>query len=309
MTATMNAQMNAAMNQPISRRMRRSVDRSMSRRSHRHAGAALCFIYRATLLIAVCLLGLLIAPTAWSAPRDPLLDQVGFDQHMGVQLPVDARFRDESGRVVRLGDYFSGRPGILVLAYFNCPNLCNTIVAELAARLRDINLKPGRDYQVVVASFDPRDTPSRARAQRVRYFPGAKRLDARGWHFLVADEATIQSLTRTVGFRYAWDAKRDEYAHPGGVMILTPEARMARYVFALGPQEAALHYGLIEAAGHRIGTPIDRLWLLCHSYDPVTGRYGPLIESSTHVLGAFTMASMFGALVWLRRRDRRAKRG
>jgi protein SCO1/2 len=233
-----------------------------------------------------------------------------FEQRLGARLPLQAQFRDEDGRAVRLGAYFTSRPVIVVLTYFDCPNLCGTVLSALTTRLRRIDLNAGRDFDVVVASIDPRDRPASAARKRLAYVdlyerPGG----ATGWHFLTGQAPAIAQLTQVAGFHYALDEQSGQYLHPAGIVLATPQGRIARYLLGVDFPERELKFGLIEASNDRIGSPADRLWLLCHRYDGATGKYGTLAASAVRVSGAVTLLVLGGAIaIWLRRERNRADR-
>jgi protein SCO1/2 len=247
--------------------------------------------------IAVLVLGIALWLPCNAAPAGRLLDGVGFDQRIGARLPLETPFADESGAPVRLQDFVGPKPVLLMLVDYDCRNLCGTMLGELAARLRDLDLRAGHDFQVLVASFDPRETPAIARAKKARY-----PLAAGAWHFLTGTPQAIGALTRTLGFRYKPERNSDGFVHPAGAVIVTPEGQISRYLFALDPDNTALRYGLIAASGHRLGTPVDRLWLLCHRFDPASGRYTSLVTGFERALGFASVAALAALIAWLARR-------
>jgi protein SCO1/2 len=239
-----------------------------------------------------------------SAVPPPLRD-IGFDQHIGDALPLDAPFRDESGRAVLFGDYFGARPVVLAFAYYDCPMLCTLSINGLASALNILSLDAGRDFEVVIVSFDPRDTPAAASAKKSAYLTRYKRPGAAGgWHFLSGDRVAIDRVTKAAGFRYAWDAETKQFAHPTGVMVLTPEGRLARYLFGVeyGPRD--LRFAIVEASGGRVGSPADALLLYCYHYDPTTGRYGVAIMRAIRVAGAGTVLALGAFIFVMVRRER-----
>ena len=242
-------------------------------------------------------LALLIAPVrAQLVPA-----QLQFEQRLGARLPLQAPFQDEEGRGVRLGEYVASRPAIVVLTYFQCPNLCETVLSTLVTRLRRIDLDVGQDFDVVVVSIDPRDTPAIAARKRSAYAELYERPNAvRGWHFLTAESSSIHELTGAVGFHYAREEHTAQFLHPAGILLVTPEGRIARYLLGVDFPEQNLRYGLIEASSNRIGSPADRIWLLCHRYDGATGKYGSLVESAVRASGMLTLFALGMAIaVWL----------
>jgi protein SCO1/2 len=241
-----------------------------------------------------------------SAVPAPLRD-IGFDQHIGDTVPLDAPLRDETGRSVQLGDYFGRRPVVMVFAYYDCPMLCTLSINGVASALNILSLDAGKDFDVVIVSFDPRDTPQAAAAKKASYLSRYKRENAEnGWHFLVGDRDAIQRLTKAAGFRYAWDGETGQFAHPAGVMVLTPDGRLARYLFGIeyGPRD--LRLALVDASDGKLGSPVDALLLYCYHYDPMTGRYGLAIMRAIRVSGAATVLAIGTFIFVMVRRERAA---
>jgi protein SCO1/2 len=235
-----------------------------------------------------------------------LLTDIGLDQRLDAQVPPDLRFRDEAGREVRLGDYFGTKPVILTLVYYECPMLCTQVLNGLTSALGVLSFSIGQEFDVVTVSFDPKETPGLAAAKKAAYVNRYKREGAgRGWHFLTGEQRSIAALTKAVGFRYAYNASIDQYAHVSGIMVLTPEGRLSRYFYGIeyGPRDVRL--ALIEAADRRIGTPADQLLLYCFHYDPKSARYSFAIMRLVRTLGVATVLAMVGGIVILRRRERR----
>jgi protein SCO1 len=234
------------------------------------------------------------------------LREIGFDQNIDQRVPLDTTFRDEAGRTVRLGDFFGTRPVVLVFAYYDCPMLCTQVINGLSSALGVMSLNPGKDFEIVTVSFNPHDTPASATAKKASYLeryrrPGA----AEGWHFLTGDEADIVRLTKAAGFRYAWDAETKQYAHPSGVIVLTPDGRLSKYLFGIeyGPRD--LRLAIVEASNGKVGTPVDSLLLYCYHYDPMTGRYGLVIMRAIRLGGAATVLAIALFIIVMVRRERR----
>jgi protein SCO1 len=234
---------------------------------------------------------LLAARPVAAQPALPVpLRDVGFDQKLNAQVPLDLAFRDEAGRDVRLGDYCHGKPVILVLAYFRCPMLCSEVLNGLVRGMLDLPFDAGKDFEVVTVSFDPTETPEMATAKKHTYVqrygkPGA----AEGWHFLTGNPDSIRRLTEAVGFRYHYDAAHQQYAHASGIMVLTPTGKLSRYFFDIHFPPRDLRLGLVEASENRIGSPVDQVLLFCFHYDPVEGRYGPAVLNILRLLGGLTV--------------------
>ena len=234
-----------------------------------------------------------------------ILREVGIEQRLQAQIPLDLVFRDETGRQVQLGDYFSAKPVILTLAYYNCPNLCTLVLNGLVRALRALSFTAGEQFTVVTLSIDPRDTPALAAAKKAQYLrqygsPAA----ATGWHFLTGESEAIQRLTDTVGFRYTYDAEQDQFAHASGIMLLTPQGVLARYFYGIEYAPRDLRLGLVEAAANRIGSPIDQLLLYCYHYDPRTGRYSLGILNVIRLAGLVTVLTLGAFLGLMFRRER-----
>jgi protein SCO1/2 len=221
------------------------------------------------------------------------LREIGFDQNLDRFVPLDTEFRDDAGRTVRLGDYFGKRPVVLVFAYYTCPLLCLQVINGLATALDVLSLEPGKDFEAVVVSFDPRDTPATAAAKKTPYLQRYKHAGAAAAsHFLTGDEPSIQRVTKAAGFRYVWDEPTKQFAHPTGIVVLTPEGRPARYLFGIeyGPRD--LRLALVEASAGKVGSPVDSLLLYCYHYDPMTGRYGLAVMRAIRIAGAATVLAL-----------------
>ena len=233
------------------------------------------------------------------------LREIGFDQNIDGTVPLDTVFRDESGRTVRLGEYFGKRPVVMVFAYYDCPMLCTLVVNGLASALGVMSLEPHRDFEIVTVSFNPADTPAGAAAKKAAALTRYNRTGAaEGWHFLTGDQESIARLTRAAGFRYTWDAATKQFAHPSGIVVLTPEGRLARYLFGIeyGPRD--LRFALVEASSGRVGSKVDALLLFCYHYDPATGRYGLVIMRTIRVAGAATVVALAAFITIMVRRER-----
>jgi protein SCO1/2 len=234
------------------------------------------------------------------------LREIGFDQNLNAQVPLDTVLRDETGRTVHLGDYFGRRPVVMVFAYYDCPMLCTLSINGLSSALNVLSLAPGKDFEIVTVSFNPGDTPASASAKKGVYLDRYKRAGAaESWHFLTGEQASIDRLTKAAGFRYAWDEATRQFAHPTGVMVLTPDGRLARYLFGIeyGPRD--LRFAIVEASAGRIGSAVDALLLYCYHYDPMTGRYGLVIMRAMRIAGAVTVLALGGFIFLMVRREKR----
>jgi protein SCO1 len=234
------------------------------------------------------------------------LREIGFDQNIETHVPLDTPFLDESGRTVVLGDYFGTLPVVMVFAYYDCPMLCTMVINALASALDVLSLEPGKDFEIVTVSFDPRDTPATASAKKTAYISRYKKPGAvAAWHFLTGDQLSIDRLTKAAGFRYIWDKETKQFAHPTGIVVLTPDGRLARYLFGIeyGPRD--LRYAIVEASNGKVGSAMDSLLLYCYHYDPMTGRYGVAIMRAIRIAAAATVFVLGAFIVVMLRREKR----
>jgi protein SCO1 len=244
--------------------------------------------------------------TASAVPKP--LREVGFDQHLDRLMPLDVILRDEQGRDVAIGSFFGRRPVVMAFVYYDCPMLCSMIMSAITSTLGVMSLDVGRDFDVVFVSFDPRETPRLAAEKKAEYLKQYGRSGAEGgWHFLTGDQTNIARLTSAAGFRYAWDEDTRQFAHPAGLVVLTPEGRLARYLFGIEFGARDLRLALVEASAGRIGTPIDSALLYCYHYDPMTGRYGLAVMRALRVSGAATVLAL-GSFIWIMIRREKGRR-
>lgn len=258
---------------------------------------------KSSVILAVVLLILATGATAKAADTPAELAGVGFDQRLNEQVPLDLEFVDEAGKPVKLGDYFHSKPVILVLAYYQCPRLCTMVLNGLVQGLLEIPYTAGKDFEVVVVSFDPREVSSLAASKKEAYMsrygrPGSEA----GWHFLVGREDQSRALADAVGFRYRYDDRKDQFIHASGITILTPEGRLSRYLYDVKFSGRDLRLALVEASQHKIGTPVEQILLYCFHYDPTLGKYSANVMLLIRLCGVLTMAAIV-CFVWgLRRR-------
>ena len=243
-----------------------------------------------------------------SSQMPSVLSQVSFDQRLNEQLPMDLTFTDETGRRVRLGDYFGIKPVILAFVYYECPMLCTQVLNGLTTSLTVLEETVGREFDVVAVSFDPRETPVLADGKKRAHLDRYQRPEsARGWHFLTGDEASIKALTAAAGFRYVWDDRTQQFAHPSGIIVATAEGRISRYFFGIVYAPRDVKFALIESSFGKIGSAIDQLILYCYHYDPATGSYGFVAMAAVRLAGALTLAALVGFVVVSLRREARAR--
>jgi protein SCO1/2 len=263
---------------------------------------------RRALLASLAALGLLAPlPRAAAQPTaKDLVQNVGLDQNLDAQLPLDLTFRDEQGQRVRLGQYFGKRPVILTFVYFRCPMLCTQVLNGLLKSAQAVKFQMGTDYEIISLSIDPHETPAMAAAKKQRYAQSYRRPGADvGWHFLTGEQPAIEKLARVAGFRYQYDPASDQYAHASGIVLVTPEGRISRYFYGIEYHPTDLRLGLVESSANRIGSPVDQFLLLCFHYDPRTGKYGLIIENVIRLAGVVTVFCL-GTFLW--RMYRREKR-
>lgn len=243
------------------------------------------------------------------------LPQVGLDQRLHEFIPLDLAFVDETGQPVHLRDYFGGKPVILTLAYYDCPNLCTLVLNGLLKALRALSLTVGTHFNVLTVSINPADTPDLAAAKQTQYTRGYGRANAanadatHGWHFLTGEPEAIQRLTQAAGFRYSYDTTQGQFAHATGIMVLTPQGQLSRYFYGVEYAPRDVQLGLVEAAAHKIGSPIDRLLLLCYHYDPQSGTYSLAILRVLRVAGVATVVALGTCMGVMLHRERRKRAG
>ncbi|HKP69956.1 MAG TPA: SCO family protein, partial [Pyrinomonadaceae bacterium] len=222
------------------------------------------------------------------------------------QLPLETEFKNEDGQTIKLGQIFEGgRPVILAFVYYECPMLCNEVLNGLTGSLKGISIDSGKDFDVVAISFDVRenDKPNLAKNKKAAYMerygrPGSEK----GWHFLTGTQASIDAVTKAAGFSYRWDEKSDQFAHAGGVMVVTPHGKMSRYFYGIDYSPRDLKLGVMESANDRVGSAADQMLLYCYHYDPATGKYGLAILSLIRIGAVFTLLGMgaMGFVFWRR---------
>jgi protein SCO1/2 len=237
-----------------------------------------------------------------------LLSKIGIHQNLNQQIPLDLPFTDETGKAVKLGDYFGHRPVILALVYYRCPLLCSEELSGLVSALEMVKFNPGRDFDVVVASIDPSEGPDVARPEKVSYLKRYGRPEtADGWHFLTGPESSIAALTQAVGFGYVRvpgpDGKLTQFAHSSGLEIITPEGRISQYYMGVEYSPVDLRTGLIEASHHRIGTWVDNIMTYCYHYEAVNDRRSMVIARIVQLACAVTFFWLGSFLVVNFRRD------
>ncbi len=250
-------------------------------------------------------------PTVSEANGIPdALKKIGIEQKLGSQLPLDTELKDENGKIVRLGDYFTaGRPVIVAFVYYECPMLCNQVLNGLTGSLKGISFNAGTEFEVVAISFDSRefDSTEVARNKKLGYMerygrPGTEK----GWHFLTGRQESIDKVTSAAGFTYQWDAKTNQFAHAAAVMVATPDGKLSRYHYGIDYAPRDLKFSLMESGQSRVGNAAEQLLLYCYHYDPASGRYGLAILNVMRLGGIATLIGMglMAFVFWRRNKNR-----
>ncbi len=222
--------------------------------------------------------------------RPPGLKNVGIEQHLNDQIPPELTFRDETGKAVRLADYFGKKPLILNLVYYQCPMLCGEVLSGLESALRVLKFDVGKEFDVLTVSFDPKETPEMAAAKKAEFLKRYGRAGAAdGWHFLTGSQASIDALTKAAGFQYEYDPKTGQFAHATAIMVLTPEGRIAQYYYGVEFAPKDLRLGLVQASQGKIGSIVDEVLLYCYHYNPDTGKYGAIISRILKIAAGATI--------------------
>jgi protein SCO1 len=259
------------------------------------------FLVSSSLVSAQSMTGGIMGPSA--SVRPPGLKNVGIEQNLNQQIPLDLTFRDETGKAVRLGDYLGKKPVILSLVYYRCPMLCSELLVGLESTLKVLKFDVGKEFDVLTVSFDPKDTPELATAKKAEILKRYKRAGAeQGWHFLTGPQESIDALTKAAGFQYQYDPKTDQFAHSTAIMILTPQGKIAQYYYGVEFPPKDLRLGLIQASENKIGTLADQVILYCYHYDPNTGKYSAIISRIIQLSGGLTILGIGTVLLVLFRR-------
>src|ERR1700674_384020 len=239
-----------------------------------------------------------------SAVMPAALQNVGFEPQLNAPIPLDLPFIDESGSPVRLRDYFKQKPVVLAFVYYGCPMLCNQVEQGVVGALRMLSFTPGRDYEVVFVSFDPRESADMAAQKKKAALAHFKRPEtASGWHFLTGTKESIDTATKAANFRYSFDSKTNLFAHASGIMLLTPDGRISRYFYGVEYPGRDMRLGLVDASAGKIGTPIDHVLLFCYQYDPTAARYSASILEIIRLGGVLTILCIVGGILISRRRE------
>jgi protein SCO1/2 len=241
--------------------------------------------------------------------KPPQLNDVGIDPKLAAQVPPDLTFKDENNNTVHLSDYFANRkPTILTLVYFRCPMLCTMVLNDMTAAMKVMPLQPGKDFQVITVSFDPEENPAMAAVKKRNYIreydrPGADT----AWHFLTGQEDQIKKLAASVGFRYAWDPRGNQYVHPSTLIILSPDGKVSRYLYGVEYGASDLRLSIDAAADGKTLNPLENAILYCFHFDPTTGRWGWAVERGLQAGATLTVLAVAGLVLLLLRHERRRR--
>jgi protein SCO1/2 len=282
--------------------------RRTMRRGWQAAALLSCALLSASLLAQVSSYGDKESGENTGDQLPQVLQKVGVSQHLNQQLPLDAAFVDETGKPVKLGDYFGKKPAILTLVYYTCPMLCSEELDGLTSSLEMVKLTPGKDFDVVILSIDPSDTPAQAAKSKALYMKRYGRPEtAAGWHFLTGQRPAIDAVTNAVGFGYVRvpgpDGKLSQFAHASSLEIVTPQGKLAQYYLGVEYSPKDMLLGLIDASGNKIGSPVANILTYCYHYDPQTNKHSLVVARVVQLGGMITVAGLGGFMFLMFRRD------
>ena len=260
------------------------------------------------LVLALLLLPGAAAMAQMGQPANRVFTNVGIDQNLNQQIPLELTFRDEDGQPVTLSSYFGTKPVVISLVYYRCPMLCTQVLNGMVETFKTIKFTAGKEFDIITVSIDPSETHELAAQKKEQYIEEYGRPEVgKGWHFLTGDQEEITKLAKSVGFRYEYDEKTKQFAHASGIMVATPEGKLARYLYGIEYPAKDLTFSLMEAAQNKIGSPVDKLLLLCYHYDPTTGKYGVLVTNLLRGGGVLMILLVGGFMLINLRRERRLK--
>jgi protein SCO1/2 len=224
---------------------------------------------------------------------------IGLDQKLNAQIPLDTHFTDETGKQVLLGKYFGKRPVVLALVWYKCPGICGVELESMVDIFKSQKFRLGKDYEAVTISINPQETPELAAAKKAEYVKllGNSPDAEKGWHFLTGDDADIHRVAAAIGYRYVYDKSTGQYAHPAGILLITPQGKVSKYFYGVEYRPRDMRLGLVDASSGKIGTAVDEFLLECYHYDPNTGRYTLAITNILRAAGVLTLVVI--ALFWV----------
>ncbi len=263
-------------------------------------------------ILALCLLSFVCCLEVGAQPagmRPPVLKDVGIDQLLDSQVPLDLEFKDETGRTVKLREYFGNKPIVLSLVYYDCPQLCSLTLNGLMNVLKTLPLKAGKDFISLTVSFDPKEKPELAAEKRNTYLQKLANPELNdGWHFLTGDEQNTLALTKSVGFRFVWDPVSKQYAHSSALIVITPEGKVSRYFYPsdvlsnFEPRD--IRFGVVDASNGKIGSLADQVILYCYQYDPNRGTYGLVLMRIMRIFAVITIITLALLILYLRHKTK-----
>lgn len=263
-------------------------------------------------LLALTLITVVLVSSASSQMMDPTkaaaraFTEVGIDQKLNDQIPLDLKFRNEEGDTVELGSFFHKKPVIISLVYYNCPMLCTQVLNGMVQTFRTLKFIAGQEFDIITVSIDHAESPEMAADKKDTYVTEYARAGVdKGWHFLVGDSLSIKKLADAVGFYFVYDPPTKQFAHASGIMVATPQGKLARYLYGIEYGAKDLTFSLMEAAQEKIGSPVDKLLLLCYHYDPTTGKYGMVVANLLRGGGALMILILGGYMFFSFRRDKK----
>ena len=266
------------------------------------------------LLAAVAVVGMASARTLAFGPdrqeaavNSADVSGINVTEHLGAALPLDQKFVDETGKPVKLGDYFTGkRPVVLQLGYFECPMLCSLVSQGTAHAFQAVSLEPGKDYDLVFVSIDPSETPALA-AKKKQAFAKEIGKDLTGWHLLTGQQPEIESLAKTVGFNYRWIQSAGQFSHPAVIMMCMPDGKVSRYLYGVRFDPTTVRESLVEASNGKIGNSFDQLYLTCFQYDGHQGKYAVAALGIMRTGGVLVIIIVATVLLRLLRKELKEK--
>lgn len=258
------------------------------------------------LLVVTLVLG---ATTMCQQAPQKVFTEVGLDQKLGSWVPLDLSFRNEQGDAVTLRSLMNGKPVVLALVYYECPMICTEVLNGMVKSFKHLPLEMGKDYVVITVSINPREQPPLASTKKQRYLQEYGNLEVSGaWHFLTGEDSSIKPLADAIGYRYVYDEATKQYAHPAGLVVVTPQGQVARYLYGVEFPPKDLKFALVEASHNTVGSAVDQVLLLCYHYDPMTGKYGLVIMNLIRIGALLTILFIVGTIVLFALRDRRKRR-
>ena len=246
--------------------------------------------------------------TDHEAPRS-LMNQIGVDQKMDAALPLGATFKDQDGKTRKLGDYFGKKPVMLMFLSYTCTQVCTASLQTLHTTLEELNFTVGKDFDIVVTSIDPRETPTIAKAQWTENVKNyARKGSESGWNFLTGSESSIKSLTKAVGVRYAYNPQTKEYVHPDCIVLATPDGQVSRYFYNLNYPTRDMKFGLMEASQGKIGSKLEYFALQCFHYNPQLGKYNVSIMKVLRLTALTMLLGLITGIVLMTRGDKKRRK-